>query len=449
MTEPNQEDAKNARIDWLLKERVGGETPPDLQHAVLSQLQTESETANPATQSSRWLAAALVVIGIGAVIAVSQISGARPSDQTGAHQDGEPKFIVWHTPTIVRTRQDIEALPKDTKQVFGINLSDDALPALLRLQKLEAIAMTVSTFEALRGGPLKPKTAPIFVTDDGIERLAALPKLQALILEGQLRIQGPGLVRLVKNTTLRELNLVSMAIPDKLLADLCELPLLALRLNGSQSFGDAGIKAIASSATLREVSLRGCTHLEDHWIANLSGMASLEALNLGGIGSHTIFTGIRLNPLPEPAPGSGVTDRLMQQLAPLPKLRRLSLSAGSVTDKGVQALQKIPSLRELDLGGVGEITAAGIDALPAGISSLHLIGHQQLDASMMQALLARTSLRDLHLGWCKGMDQDAIDNLCAATHLKSLNVAGWELSDADRKRLSALTTEVNLGKSKR
>lgn len=449
MTQPTREDAEDTRIDWLLRERVGGETPPDLQHAVLGQLQAApTSTVHVERRSSRLLAAALVVISVSAVIAVSQLSEAQRADQTGARQEGEPTFIVWDTPALVRTRADIEALPEHTTQVFGINLPDDALPALLRLQKLEAIAMTVSTFEALRGGPLKPDKEPVFVTDDGIERLAALRNLRALILEGQLKIKGPGLVRMVKNTKLRELNIVSMAIPDQLLENLCRLPLLALRLNGSQSFGDAGLRAIAGSTTLQEVSLRGCTHLEDHWIARLSGMKSLEELNLGGIGSHTTFTGIRLNPLPEPAPGSGVTDRLMQQLAPLPKLRSLSLYAGSVTDKGLQALQKIPSLRELDLGSIGEISSTGIAALPKGITSLKLLGHRSLDASLLKALLSRPSLRDLHVGWCRGMAEDAVDMLCAATHLKSLNVGGWELSDAERNRLIALKTRVRFGNPK-
>lgn len=445
MTESIEDDAKDARVDWLLSERLGGETPPDLEQDVLAKLQTEPA---PAQQrgANRLLVAAFVLIGVAAVVAVSQMSGA-PSKAVAKPQQGDSKFVTWSdNPALVRSRADIEKLPKDTKQVFGINLDDDALPALLRLRELEAIALTVSTFEALRGGPLKPKDAPVFFSDDGIALLASLPSLRAVVLEGQLELKGPGLVRLVKDTGLRELTLTSMAISDEMLVDLARLPLQALRLHGSQEFGDAGLTAIGRSATLTEVSLRGCTHVDDDWVAKLAGMPALQTLNLSGIGSHTIFSGIRLSPLPEPTPGSGVTDRLLGKLAPLPQLRKLDLSSGDISDKGLVHLKKFPSLRHLTLRSIGTISAAGIDSLPPDVASLNIVGHPNLDQQMLEIILARKKLTDLDLGWCRKRTPDAIEQLTKATHLKTLNVDGWQLDEADRKRLAHLPAKINFGK---
>lgn len=445
MTQAN-EDAHVTRLEWLLRERIGNESPPDLEHAVLAQLQTEPVPVAAPPRTNRLLVAAFVLIGVGAVLAVSQMTSDAPP-ATSDQQQAEPRFVTWQEPPLVRSRKDIETLPADTKQVFGINLNDDALPALLRLRKLEAIALTVSTFEAKRGGPLKPETAPVFFTDDGFERLAALPALRAVVLEGQLKLKGKGLVRVAKHTGLRELTLTSMAISDQLLGQLAQLPLQALRLHGSQEFGNAGLAAIATSTTLREVSLRGCNHLDEDGIAHLANLKSLETLNLGGIGSHTIFTGFRLSPLPEPNPGSGVTDGLMLALATHPKLRSLDLGSADVTDKGLAAWRNNRSLRTLSLQGITEVTAAGVQCLPKSLTSLNLAGYNGLDSQMLKALLDRTNLTDLNLSWSRNPCADAVKQLCNATHLRKLDLANWQLTADERDRLQKLPAKLNLGKA--
>ena len=462
MTDTPEDDAKDARLEWLLNERIGGESPPDLQHAVLAQLR-EPATAARARHGNQILAAAAMLIGVAAVVAVSQLADSPPTDRTAAGGyplDGEQStlankqnpaldLVAWKDPSLVRSRQDIESLPADTLQVFAINLSDDALPALLRLHKLEALAMTVSTYERPARGALKSKEKAVYVTDDGLERLASLPNLRALVLEGQLKLKGPGIARVVKDAHLRELKLMNMAVTNDMLRGVCKAPLVSLQLHSSQTFRDGGLKAIAACQTLRFLSLTGCTHLEDLWVANLSGMKALEELYLNGIGSHTLFSGIRLNPLPEEPPGSGVTDRLLENLAPLPKLRKLDLSSGFITDKGLLALRKFPALRDVSLGNNENISAAGIHALPQHIERLALVGHRDVDATMLEVLLSRTGLRDLNLAWCRGLPDDAIEQLCQATHLRSLDVSGWELSDADRERLQKLPFTVKLPKTKK
>jgi hypothetical protein len=449
MTSLPDEDAEDTRIDWLLSEQIGGEGPPDLRQAVLEQLQTERtvpagrrKASNP--HSQRMLAAALLLVGTATVVAVSLLT---EPPVVASRQEDEPTYVQWSNAKLVRNRQDIEALPEDTEEVFGINLDDNALPALLRLTHLKGLAMTVSTFEQQNGFPLQPPAAAVMVTDNGIERLATLPNLRALVLEGQLKLKGPGLLRVLENTRLRELNLVHMAITDKLLQGICRSPLLALRLNYSQEFGNDGMKAIGNSKTLRQVSLVGCTHLEDTWIANLSGMPALEMLNLDNIGNHTIFSGLRSSPLPEPAPGSGVTDRLLEQLAPLPKLHHLSVAASGVTDRGLRALKQMGALRELSIGSMSKVTAAGVMALPDSIVSLTLMGHQRLNTDLLRAVLSKPHLQALDLAWCRGMGADAIDQLCEATRLRRLDVSGWQLSNDDKQRLRELRCEVQFAKN--
>lgn len=446
-----EDEARNARLEWLLHERVGNESPPDLRHAVLEKLREADEQPRQRTPS-RWLAAAAVAIGIGAVIAVAMQSGDH-SSEPGANEAQDPAYVavVWKDPALVRSRQDIDKLPADTRQVFGVNLKDDDLPALLRLKQLEGLAMTTSTFEDKknpfpRGGQ---KKAPVYLTDAGLEHLAAHPGLRALVLEGQIRIQGPGLAKLVHNSRLRELKMQSMAVTTDMLRGISSAPLEHLMLDYSQTFGADGLAAVAACSTLRRVSLRGCTHLDDTAIAKLAGMKNLEVLILGTIGSHTIFTGLRLSPLPEESPGSGVTDRLLDMLHPLPKLRELDLGAGDIHDRGLASLRKFPALRELDLGSVGTITAAGITSLPDSIEQVSLLGHRELDEGMLTALFAKKNLTDVNIAWCRGLPANAVDLVCNAGHLRKVNVSGWQLDDDDRQRLAALPFEVKMSKPKK
>lgn len=457
MTDYAKQDAKNARLEWLLSERVGTESPPDLQHAVLTRLQ-ESATIAPRPRRSRLLAAAMALVGIGAVVAVSQMSGdtLKPGNSDwalAAQQDPVPTYIYRDDPKLVRSRADIEALPKDTREVFGINLDDGALPALLRLQKLESLAMTVSTFvgiydnrikpfRGVQGNRTKPKDKDVYITDAALARLAALPSLRTLALEGQHKLKGPGIARVCMSTPLRDLKLAGMAISNDMLRLVCKAPLVSLQLNWSQTFNGDGVKAIASCQTLRQVSLIGCSHLQDFWIANLSGMKNLEVLDLSTIGNHAIFSAMPRGLLPAEEPGSGVTDRLLKKLERLPKLRELHLNGGLITDNGLLEVSKFPNLRELHLGRLHDITAIGIDSLPRKINKLSLIGHGYVDAQMIDALLARPRLRELSLALCRGMPDDAVDLICQAKHLLSLNMGGWNLTEAETERLEKLPFKV-------
>src|SRR5262249_23272646 len=135
--------ADEQRLDWALREVTGAEAPPDLTEAVLARRAAGDGTrlaagfAPEPRRTSRWLVAALVLLGAGVVSGVAMWPRAQiDADATPAPvQQPAPE----PPPARVYNQQDIEALPEGTRAIEAHDLDNLALAPLLRLRELREL----------------------------------------------------------------------------------------------------------------------------------------------------------------------------------------------------------------------------------------------------------------------------------------------------------------------
>lgn len=401
-------------MEWALGERLAGQTPPDLRAAVRRRLAEASPAA--ATPSTRRLLAiaAAVLFGTAVVFAVAWSRRQSASDDRAATAPQDPS-----PPARVSSRAAIEALPDDTQHVIGTGIVDDDVPALLRLRHLETLEL-----HAIFGSPLTPGQTlrPMHtLTDEGLARLASLKQLRVLHLGNQTEIGAAGLDMLAHLPHLEELVVQTCTADDEAFSVLSRMPHLAvLRLNGCTKIGEPTIARIAAIGTLRGLSLAACGHLQQEWLTKLAAMQRLELLDLGMIGSNTIFSGI--SPVDLPAPGTGVTDEVLRAIGKMRSLRHLDLSYAGITSAGLRELQHLP-LVDLDLTGI-DVPSEGLLQLPPTLEKLSLRGTTVSHADLGSTLADATPrLRTLVLDSSSGIGDAQLRSLAALPGLRRLDIS--------------------------
>ena len=214
------------------------------------------------------------------------------------------------------------------------------------------------------------------VTGAGVEPLAELPHLEALVVHG--RDLGPqGLAALARAGRLRELHLQADTLADPTLTPLGELTSLrslTLRVPGLDDRAAAQLRPLVH---LQHLDLGG-TQVSDAALAALAGMSGLRALIL----HHTRVTnrglahvgGLRDLEVLE-LDHTDVVDAGVAHLAGLQRLRELRLDATLITDAALATIAGLTALERLNLAGT-VVTADGVAALAAlpGLRSVNLEG---------------------------------------------------------------------------
>lgn len=347
----------------------------------------------------------------------------------------------------VRTKAQIEALaaaaPSVRRCIEGVDLDDECVAALAKLKGVEEIVLRP---DRAKERALMPAPPP--VTDAGIRELVKIPTLRVLHLDRCRQVSDDGLVLLAQLPVLEELRFAVMSVPDAFFARLEGTPLKRLTLQGCRGFGRAGLESIARIRGLRELSLQGCVHLDEDWIAGLAVLPQLEKLDLSYIGSHTMWGGLSEFGS-HVTPGSGVSSSAITALAKLSTLRELSLAYGAVDAPALRSLQDVPQLASLDLMGT-DVTTADLEALPPSLTTLvldncrklgqdfgatlaratpklHTLGvcySPQLRDECLRPLAALRALRKLDVSHCKALTADAVDGLVAIAQLEHLVAKG-------------------------
>ncbi len=123
-------------------------------------------------------------------------------------------------------------------------------------------------------------------------------------------------------------------------------------LSGEGQMTDDLIEDLSHRAqTLTALGLSGCRQITDAGVRHLATMASLQHLDLTG---------------------TSVTDAGLQVLRHLPQLRTLSLAWNRVTETGIGVLAHCDELEHLNLGGSAEIGDAAVRALTGKRKLCHL-----------------------------------------------------------------------------
>jgi hypothetical protein len=395
--ERGQDEALDRRLEWGLHAVLGEERAPDVTRAVLAR-HARAEEPDPADATSAarplrpWLVAALLLLGVGVVVAVSVVGRQPPAPESG--RAPEPEAVT------VTSRAGIERLPPATPAVELRNLDDDAVAALVaRCPRLQHVRLFAST--AYRRADDPPEA--VSVTDAALPHLARLGELRRLELIGTDGVEGPGLRHLDGLPLLAELTLSYFDLDDEDLAFLPRLPSLrALDLTLNHGFGrpapgrtdSEGIAAIGRCAGLQRLSLHGCSQLHADALRRLADLRGLISLDLGGNRGHR---------------GWASPSRQAQAAATAAAVAEARDQFGAgVTDEVIAAW---PRLRELSLPGCWRLTAAAgarIRALCPRLVQLDLADCPGVDDRTVADVLQLPKLRRLDLSRCPGVTASVV-----------------------------------------
>jgi len=389
-----------------------------------------------------------------------------------------------HLDLAARTEQYLHLLDTGEASLEGVRvaagLRDPAAGAALATLHTPARANRVEPWLMhLQGLPVDHLELP-HPEAGWLDALAALP-LRSLKLAGPRFTCGRSLWRRLPALRLESLEIdgFSRADDGSGLPSLERLRRLTLRTR-SDDFGDTFIEQLAGGV-LEELSLNGTEEVTDDGLRALSrlSMRSLALEEADGITARGLAL-LRAHPLEHLAVGSTsafsddpsclaglrmlrslriehgyIVDGVLESLRHMP-LERLSLHGGYVTEQGLAALAGRP-LAELELKSPQrlESLAATLDALRGlplkrlTLSDLrgfdereltHLRGHavEALDLSLNDITaeglrhLAGLPLKSLDLGFCQGIDGDALRVLAGlGLPLEHLELGGLHLRDTD------------------
>lgn len=420
MTEPTTDElarelAHERRLDWLLDEAIGGER---------ARATPAGQPAAPRSASSRWLAAALIALGLGAVLGVMHLrSEARQA--ASAPQDPQPptpdaKPVEWtecHGPAA------LDQMPAGVVALRGFNFDDDALaklasdPRFARLQQLDLGAMDP---DARGYGTAIP------LTDAGVTELGKLTELRWLSLSQCFQVTGATFAALEALPNLEHLDLTFTHVTSKGLEQLANLPRLRhLDLSYCRDFHGRSLAEIAKIAGLQWLALRDCSTVAAKDALQLTRLRALRHLDLRDCQGHfrgqTMSMGGELES-PPIQDGIGVTDAVVAALTDLPLETLLLGGCEALTDAIAEPLAKLTTLRTLDLGELPKVTAGVLPRLPTGLHSLALDDNPQFDDAALARLPAALHLRSLGLGGLVGLTDAGLATILARHALQELDL---------------------------
>lgn len=430
--ERQRDEAMDRRLDWALGESEGGAVPPDVSKLVLARLAAGDvvDLDEAPSRRHRWLAAAVMLFGIGVVVAVAVMQrGGKVEPVAPLQQPVTPQGATPEQPLEVRTPEDIRAHPT-AKHVRLLDASAKvmaAVPLLVDCETLDVDRYLQDLFHhTSRLVPLVgPEQRAAMLDDDGLSAISKLTKLRVLRIAGNERIQGEGLRHLAQLPLLADLDLRQLRIED---AALTFLPTLAslrrLRLDENLGLTAASLESITQCKSLRRLSLERCPQLNGADLAKLGRMTWLEELELTGVTGTQLLTTMddsdaRWKALCDRAAeatfldGGCVDDRALAGLQPLTQVRRLALRQGTFTSEGLAALlSKLTQLESLDLTGCAFFASADVASLPTGLRELVLRDGAKVDDATVAATLARCPrLQKLDVAGCRMVSPPVLEQL--------------------------------------
>jgi hypothetical protein len=499
-----RDEAKDLQVDWALRERLGAQAPPDLTEAVLERLLREpadggvmpmAAAAEGHAPSRLWLAAALVLLGIGAVL-----GAALWNRDSGQRSDAPAQQPVAPTskPAEIANVADVAKLPADTRAIEAQAIGDEALAALAAraakggLPRLESLSVINSAHQTYGMGlKMTLPDGERSITCVGLRHIAELTKLRRLLLSGTFALRhglepgGQLLAGLVRLPMLQDLTVRFVDTTD---ADLAVLPRLSalqsLDLSFNHGFAAGGIDAVVQCSQLKSLSLRGCQQLEGAQLAKLGALQRLEHLDLGlidGINWRNVpgeaafeetpsLQGDRFDTWEVRAGGkrirrrfSGVTDEALAGIAGAKELRWLDVSGGRFRTGA--ALAELSRLETLDVSSMA-LTDAFPSVLPVGLRELHVCCDftdafctavrerlrqlRYLDVAAcngmtdigVASLIALPELRVLELRQCRGLSPGCIDLLVEARQIEELDLrhVDWVTAEHVQKLRSGMAS---------
>lgn len=441
-TSPAARATADARqLDWLLGEALGAAAAPRVRRA-----------------PTPWLAAACVLLGVGAVFGAAHW---RHTDATAttAPQDEATRWHECHGPAA------LAQVPEDVRALRCFDFDDAACAQLARFAALERLDLGAMDIDA------SGVSRSLAITDVGVRSLAKLPKLRWLALGQCHQVHGYGLRALEALPLLEHLDLTYTGVVTEAVERLPRLPSLrSLVLSYCMDFRGHSLAAIAKIPGLQRLELTNCTTVTAADAMALAAMPALRHLDLRDCqgrfrgqtasgfgrsgpdvfvdengdgtpdrrlaatepvpdGAATFVDGdgddlpdLRVDLTPPSQDGIGITDAVVQALAKLPLTTLRLGGCTSLTDAIGPALAKITTLRELDLAELPKVTSAVLPQLPAELRVLGLAGNAQFDGAGLRALARLTKLEELQLKGAMLLRDDDFAAILTSVRLQVLGL---------------------------
>jgi len=267
-----------------------------------------------------------------------------------------------------------EAFPGLVNLDLGRNsrLTDAAAREIAKLKELETLVLLYCN-----------------LGEFGMMHIAALPKLRALDIRGNMTIGNGGMRTLAGLPALRSLQHLSPAVTDDGIRALAEAKVLdSLMIQDFSITGDSG-QYIRQMERLTSLIIFRCENFDSYGVLDLAGL-KLNRLTLRGLpvddSAMAVFSELptlRLLYLHE----LNVSDAGMANLAHLKNLELLDVWDIPATDKSVEVIAKLPALKTLMLRSTN-VTDAGLELLLTmpNLETVTLTDNQHVTPEMIQKL---------------------------------------------------------------
>jgi Leucine-rich repeat (LRR) protein len=181
------------------------------------------------------------------------------------------------------------------------------------------------------------------VTDDGMEKLAANPNIENLLIQ-DFMISGQSGLHLAKLTKLKQLEIFRcQGFDSQGVIGLKGLGLDRLTLRDLPAVDDQAMEVLSDLPKLKRLYLHELETVSDQGLKNLSALKTLELLDIWSV--------------------SNLTDATVDVIAALPNLRELSLRTTGITDAAVDKILAMPNLQTLTLKENSAVSDAALKKL--------------------------------------------------------------------------------------
>lgn len=318
------------------------------------------------------------------------------------------------------------------------SVNDACIPRIIHLQGLRWIHFSPGVAPATLGSAARMKGLervylPAGITDTGLAEITKCRGLKGLYFDKNW-VTSAGIAHLARLTDLEELELGGEFVGDEALKVLYELDHLrylslwgsfsdealqylsfghaleTVRINitthkggdGVRGITDEGLRHLALSLTLKDISLERCRLVTGRGLRHLQAMGQLRKLHIQG---------------------ATLNDADLAPLAAFRRLEYLYLPDRGITDRGVRHLLALKGLRTLSVGCSPDSTlsdeALEVIACMEDLESLSVAGSKisNLGLGLIGTL---THLTELRLGTNRPISDRGIEHLNRLTELKSL-----------------------------
>lgn len=242
-----------------------------------------------------------------------------------------------------------------------------------------------------------------------LDRLLSLtkePMLRQLKLQ-QASLTDQDLASLASLPSLEELILEKCEFSDQLfllLTDCKKIKRLRLR---SLRFADATLKALAMLSRLELLELTDCTGYSERGLEGLAQLTKLRSLTLSG---------------------SVVRDSVLLQWKGLTNLTSLALRQTEVTNEGLRVLEHFVKLKELDVYGT-PVSTGFLKQIPypANLTKLKLRASKIASTEIVDGIARFVNVNGIDLGE-NAVDDAALVSIAQLVKLEDLNLLRTKLS---------------------